>query len=40
MFSYPQMLSAGCTDRGLKANQNPGYFREIKQKRLFIKYSL
>jgi hypothetical protein len=38
--SYPQMSSAGCIDRGLKANQNPGHFREIKQKRLSVKYSL
>jgi hypothetical protein len=39
MFSYPQMSSAGCTDRGLRANQNPGHFEEIKQKRLSIRYS-
>jgi hypothetical protein len=39
-MAYPQMSFAGCTDHGLRANQNPGYFKEIKQKRLFIRYSL
>jgi hypothetical protein len=33
------MSSAGCTDCGLRANQNPGHFREIKQKGLFTEYS-
>jgi hypothetical protein len=33
------MSSAGCTDRGLRANQNPGYFGEIKQKGLPVEYS-
>jgi hypothetical protein len=34
------MSSAGCTDRGLRANQNPGHFKEIKQKGLSAGYSL
>jgi hypothetical protein len=37
--AYPQMSSAGCTDLVLNENQNPGHFREIKQKGLPIGYS-
>jgi hypothetical protein len=33
------MSSAGCTGRGLRANQNPGHFGEIKQKGLSVGYS-